>query len=177
MVIDADPNNPTTVNTGVIDEVDELNNYSTATLTDLGANIAQVNVTAVSGIDLTGTAFTPATTSVGLNSTFSVDFTVANNGVTDASAFVVRFYLSTDNNITTSDSLVSFATIPGDRNQANFTGLAGKTSASRTLNLKPSSVNITSGTYYLGMIVDSANQVAETDEGNNIKYVSSFTVS
>jgi subtilase family serine protease len=177
MVIDADPNNPNTLNNGVIDEVDEKNNYSTGLTTDLGANIAQVNVTAVSGIDLAGTALTPATTSAGVNTPFSVDFTVANTKISNAGAFRVSFYLSTDTNITKTDTFVGFTGNPSDPSNFNlskFTGLAGNSSQTRTTSL--TITGIAPGNYYLGMIVDSLNEVKETDEGNNNTQYIAFTV-
>jgi len=195
MVIDADPNNPTTVNTGVIDEVDELNNYSTGTPTDLGANYAAVNLTGANRVDLQGEgAFSASTSSGSANSTVDVTFQVKNYGNFDATKFRVGFYLSKDTTI----NPVANGSQPADvfigalntTEAAKFkfdSGLAkGATSGSVTVTLKmPSILPYPPGTYYLGMYVDtlgltsgsSSGEVAEIDETNNgTKYVT-FTIS
>lgn len=82
-----------------------------------------------------------------------------NNG-RDSRTVTVKYYLSTDRAITSSDSLLSTGTYTLTR------GLPDLLTVALTI---PS--NLTVGTnYYLGVMVDTASAVAELDEGNNTSF-------
>ncbi|NET57304.1 MAG: S8 family serine peptidase, partial [Symploca sp. SIO2E6] len=112
--------------------------------------------------DLVGTNFDILQEPLNAGDSFSVDFTLQNSGDVAAGAFNVAFYLSTDNNINTSDYLLDTATIPG-LSDLSFINL--------TQDLTLPGVNNSfwngNGTYYVGMIVDSGGTVAESNENNN----------
>ena len=91
--------------------------------------------------------------------------TVRNGGNQDASNILVNYYLSTDTTITTSDIFLCSRTIPT---------LA--VSATSVTNLTCPLTGIPSGTYRVGGIVDPANAIFETNEGNNASAASSSTI-
>lgn len=74
------------------------------------------------------------------------------------SGAVVNYYVSIDNNITTSDILAGSSAISG-------LGANGSTTINYSFN--SSSLNLLDGEYRVGMIVDGANIVAESNENNN----------
>jgi Ca2+-binding RTX toxin-like protein len=86
----------------------------------------------------------------------SVGFSVNNVGAVDAGASTTGVYLSTDATITASDRLVGSSSTP-----ALAAGASDSESASVTL------PNLTAGTYYLGVLADSPNAIAEGNEANN----------
>jgi len=91
----------------------------------------------------------------------TVDFAIANFGNQSSGSFSIRFYLSSDQNISTSDyALSGHVSIPSI-NAFSANGF------SVTLTLPTENQLGGSGTRYIGMIVDSQNQVGETNEGNN----------
>ena len=91
--------------------------------------------------------------------TFTILNSVKNDGTRAAGPFTVSFCISPDPSFTTADTVI------GTR---SFTGLGAGVAAPEL----PTSVTIPStvpaGTYYLGMIIDPADVVAESDEGNNV---------
>ena len=91
--------------------------------------------------------------------TFSVGNAVRNYGVTPAGPFTAGFYLSTDTTITTADTLI------GTRSFAGLAAGARSPIENTTVTVPPT---VPAGSYYLGMIVDPANAVAEADEANNV---------
>ncbi len=108
--------------------------------------------------DLTVTSLTGAPATAALGSTFSVSSTVANAaGGAASGAFTVGFYLSADSVITTSDTSI------GSRSVTSLA--AGATSTAATTVTVPA--GLAPGTYYLGAIADSANQISESNEANN----------
>lgn len=86
----------------------------------------------------------------------TVNYRVANTGAADASASDVGLYLSTDSTITTSDMQLVDSGVPA---------LAAGAFVDGTMLLP---TFMAPGTYYLGMIVDSQNAIAESGENNNI---------
>lgn len=100
----------------------------------------------------------PSTGTIGGQITVSV--TVANQGSTDAGAFRLGFYFSTDSTITTGHTYSGW--------YCNFPGLAAGTT---DLCSGPIGVplSLTPGTYYLGAIADDLGQVAESNENNNAR--------
>ncbi len=88
----------------------------------------------------------------------TVSVTVDNLGPDDVGPFVVRFYYSSDQNITAQDTLLC---------TVNEGGLAANTA---TVVEDQCVVPQLDGNYYLGVIVDPSNAIAETDENNNTAF-------
>jgi subtilase family serine protease len=89
-------------------------------------------------------------------STISLEFSFANQG-TSARTFNIGFYLSTNDFISTADTLLG-------TNYGASGSPGGLGTFSRSLTI-PSW--IAPGTYYLGFLTDSGSAVAEANEGNN----------
>jgi hypothetical protein len=90
-----------------------------------------------------------------------LELTYENNGKTTQSSSDVRFYVSTNNTISTSDTLLGSTTFSLGRNTVMTT--------SNSLTI-PSS--LTSGvTYYLGAVIDADGSLGEMTEGNNATYL------
>ncbi len=81
-------------------------------------------------------------------------------GSCDAGAFKVKFYLSTDTVITTTDVFLG---------QRIITSLLAGESDPAIINLALAD-GISLGDYYLGAIADADNEVTETDETDNTGY-------
>ncbi len=114
----------------------------------------------VTGPDLVATSLSPNTsTTVASGETIQVSYSRENQGDTASGTFDHGFYLSTNDYISTSDTLLYGYTglpslDPGDS--------AGP--FNRTLTI-PSGT--TAGTYYIGYFVDDGYDVTESNEGNN----------
>ncbi|MCX6585764.1 MAG: S8 family serine peptidase [Acidobacteria bacterium] len=135
--------------TGQVNESDEGNN------TALAPN--QMVVTRAS-VDLTVTAVTaPATVTLGQSP--NITSAIRNQGTADAGAFRLGYYLSTDATITTGDIQLGTCSYTALAAGAN-SGCAGPLLFPATL---------APGRYYLGVIVDDQNQVAESNETNNTR--------
>jgi len=92
--------------------------------------------------------------------TVKVEFTLENNGKHTQSP-LVGYYFSSNNNITTSDTLLTTRTPTIGRNSVYTTDY--------TVTLPN---NLLSGhTYYLGIIMDKNDTLSEVREGNNATYV------
>ena len=104
----------------------------------------------VSGPDLTvsNVTATPST----------ISYTIDNSGGASAGSSVAGVYLSADAVITNTDTLLATTNTP-----ALNAGSSDNESASYTL---PTNL-ANPGTYYLGVLADSTNTVAEAREGNN----------
>ena len=94
---------------------------------------------------------------VGRLSAYNVEFTYENNGADGSKGVNVGFYVSTDRTITTLDKYIGGATFnlnPGDP-------------ATRRVSVTiPDSLNV--GQYYwLGVVIDKDNKIAEYAEDNN----------
>ncbi len=87
--------------------------------------------------------------------------TVANNGSGTAPTSFLRFYLSNNTVITTSDVLIATRQIAP---------IAGGSQRSISLSVNAASVNLGPGQYFVGMIADATSIVAETSEVNNTAY-------
>ena len=113
--------------------------------------------------DLEGRFFNVAPEPLIPGQTVIINFAIANNSSADAGAFRVNFYLSTDNNITTSDRYLNSYDISGINDNTLISNLT------KTLTLPE--INdpfwYGSNTYYLGMIIDADNTVNESNESNN----------
>lgn len=94
---------------------------------------------------------------------YKPEFTYENNGATTQYDVVVGFYVSSDENITTSDTRIGGKTISSLSRGDVYTN-------SGTTITIPSS--LASGQdYYLGAIIDENNQVTETTGLNNASYI------
>lgn len=150
MVIDRDNN---------IAESNESNNSNRGVLLDkdsLTINVPQVPA------DLRGTNFNVVQEPLEAGDSFDLQFTVQNAAAGNAGPFSVRFYLSSNSLINSSDRLIG---------QFSFNGLAGNSSQANSVNLTLPTDAILYGngdnTYYIGMIVDAGGAVAESNENNN----------
>lgn len=150
MVIDRDNN---------ILESNESNNSNRGLLLDkddLTINVPQVPA------DLRGTNFNVVQEPLEAGESFDLQFTVQNASAGSAGPFSVRFYLSSNSLINTSDKLLG---------QYSFNGLAGNSSQANSVNLTLPTDGIFYGnadsTYYIGMIVDAGGTVVESNETNN----------
>jgi hypothetical protein len=93
-----------------------------------------------------------------LGQTISVSAEIRNQGSLAAGAFTCQYYLSTDATITTADTPL------GDAIEVAGVGAYQTYSDSRTLAVP----NVVAGDWYVGVIVDTADAVAEADETNNV---------
>jgi plastocyanin len=88
----------------------------------------------------------------------AISNTITNQGTLAAGSFVVNFYLSTDQQITTNDTFLGKRSVRGLAVGAS----SGPMSTNVTI---PKSV--TTGSYFIGAIVDPTNVILESNEGNN----------
>lgn len=132
--------------------------------------------------DLAGNLLEPVTTSVALNQdlnqanggTVDVKFQVRNLGNAAAGQFKVSFYLSRDTVVTPNGATADYALGTFDlSNDVTINSLAANSSTgilTKTLTL-PKADNFSAwnldGTYYIAMVVDSANTITESSEVNN----------
>ena len=87
----------------------------------------------------------------------AVSFHINDIGTASAAASTAGVYLSTDSTITTSDTLLATISTPS---------LSAGTFVTENISLTLSAPT-TAGTYYIGVIADSGNVVAESNESNN----------
>jgi len=100
-------------------------------------------------------------------SSFDVSYAIKNTGFTDATAFEISYYLSSDLTISDEDTFIG---------SSRISSLAGNTTASGTQMVSiPDALPV--GDYYLGAIVDSNNAIAETNENDNTKSSSLISLS
>ncbi len=93
--------------------------------------------------------------------TYKVEFTYENNGYYDKSGVDVGYYISTNDNITTLDTLIATSTKTLNRNKAS--------TSTKTLTL-PAWL-VVGQTYYVGVIVDYTKSIAEYSSTNNATYL------
>jgi subtilase family serine protease len=118
--------------------------------------------------DLVPTSAT-ASTPVTAGGAITLASTIVNSGPGKAAAFYVSFYVSTDAALSGDDVLFAVCDFP--------LGLApgASTTCSGTLPFAPVSA-LAAGSYRVVMFVDSALEVAETDEDNNVLTVAAPVV-
>ncbi|NEP25374.1 S8 family serine peptidase [Moorena sp. SIO3I6] len=140
-----------------VGETNEWNNTSSA---------AKVNIMGLRP-DLYVGSFRPAQTTINTGSNFNANFRIQNTGFDDPGSFDVKFYLSEDSNIDTTDWEIGSYTV-SDRELGGI-GSTGLLSASLSLPNKTSPIwkSFDDGVGYIGMIVDRKNTVGETNEENN----------
>jgi subtilisin family serine protease len=142
----------------VRDETDESNN------TIVGNTI---NVTRNS--DLTNSILTTSINNVSTGDSFKITHTITENGTTQPNAYRIGVYLSKDNNITTADYFVGHW-------WTSWGGVAreGVNITRSTIMRIP--VNMPTGNYFLGAIVDDKNHQIEINENNNAFSASIMTI-
>ena len=131
-----------------VNETSESNNYVASNTTISIDNSPDLEAISISG----PTATTPG-------SSVSISRTFENSGCASSSSFRYGVYLSTNNIISTGDTLVSNRT---------FTALSAGSTSSQSVSFTLSS-SIGTGTYYWGIILDPYNQISESNENNNDK--------
>jgi Ca2+-binding RTX toxin-like protein len=137
----------------------------------LGSSIGTYTLSASGGTtplpDFTTSGLTLGTTTLAAGGSTSVAFAVNNIGTGSGQPGNAVVYLSTDSTITTSDTILS-AVGPNFLSPSQSQSFNGYT-ISLPSNLAP-------GTYYVGVIADYDNLVAESNEGNNVSNVVAITV-
>ncbi len=145
--------------------VDRTNQVSETTTSN---NIAtwKLTVSNAAKPDLVPQSFKSAKATVAPGEAVTVYGSVKNPGSSAAGAFKIEWRLSTNTTLTTTDTLLKTLSKTG-------VSAGGLTSALTSVTVPATTKP---GTYYLGIWVDRANQVAETNESNN-KLVYKITVS
>ena len=143
--------------TNAVAETNETNNARAA---------ANTTATSTKPVDLTVTAATNGSTAKD-GASVSMSATVKNVGTVTAPPAVLYWVISTDTTIDTGDTLVTSTTVP-----SLAPGKSLKVSASA-----PIPATVDPGSYYIGTIVDPANNIAETNESNNARTGGAITVS
>lgn len=143
--------------------VDPLNTVVENNDTDNISNTVPVTVTAPIPSDLVFTTFTPDTI-VNTWNQMTISDTVSNQGSGNENGFTISYYLSTDNIVDGTDTLL------GTRTVASLA--AG---ASNSGSITPS-INRSVGTYYVYAIIDTAGVAIESDTLNNTSLVTMITV-
>lgn len=138
---------------GQIPETNETNNTRSAPINIVG-------ITTVP--DLVGGGLTLSPGSVAVGGTVTISGSVQNIGsAATLSGFRIRFYYSSDDTITTSDEEIAVFDVT---NPIAAGGSATFSVASIQL------LNAIAGTRYVGMRIDTGNQVTESNEANNSNY-------
>lgn len=137
-----------------VDQANAVKETNATNNTLVAAN--QISITKAR--DLTLTAFDGPTTGVCGNA-ISLNNTVKNLGTGTATGVNIKYYLSADSTIATTDTYL------GQRTVSSLAG--GASSVATTSVTIPSTV--TAGSCYLGAYVDPTNVVKETIETNNTK--------
>ncbi len=150
MLIDANYN---------VSESDEFNNDNQGEFFDYDELIIQTTFQA----DLLGKYFNVYPEPLNAGDNFTVDFEVENQGGLISQSFVVDFYISTNDYISTLDKYLDSYTING----------LGANSSTGSLTKSLSLPNFSDSfwdedrTYYIGMLIDANYNVSESDESNN----------
>ncbi|MBN2030636.1 carbohydrate binding domain-containing protein, partial [bacterium] len=99
----------------------------------------------------------------GVGPEISYRITAKNNGTTatDGSKVKTRIYLSSDNDITPSDTQI---------NDWNFTDILAPGASKTSWNIVTTISGVPDGEYFLGVITDAKNTIQESDENNNTGY-------
>jgi len=131
----------------------------------------QIEYTAATTIDLVADSLSVDPTSVAPGDSVEVEWAghVAGTGTVGA-AFDIGFYLSNDTTITTSDVLLHQFSVPAGLTAGD---LLGSSSPGISMTIPNGT---TEDSYYLGVVVDSADVVNEVNETNNVES-SQITVS
>jgi len=134
--------------TGVVTESNELNN-SKSSSTKMMMFYPDLSPTMISG---------PSKAKRG--DYINLKYMIKNLGNYGASGFTVKFYLSRDKNITSTDKYLGSRSIAGLAAGASIT----------TTNQLYIPLSLAKGYYYIGIIVDTTNSIKESNEANNKIY-------
>lgn len=140
-------------NGDVIAELDEDNNWRAA------SGQIEVYVPPPPAPDLSVTSLAVNVTTVSAGGTLTIDDVVRNGGELASGSTRVAFFLSSDEEIDATDSLLGVRTVAG-------LAVGAESSGSTTVSLPTS---ITPGSWWLGAIIDDTDAVTESDETNNTK--------
>jgi len=89
---------------------------------------------------------------------------VTNSGNAEAPYSFIGYYLSSDANITSSDYYLGYDYVPA---------LGEGSTSNENISIDLSTLNISEGTYYLGILADFTRRVDESNETNNTCFISS----
>lgn len=102
---------------------------------------------------------TKSTDNLSINgNSITISNTVINSGSATSGSFDIKYYLSTNSDLSTLDYLI---------NTDNVNSLVANSTKSFNNTIDLCSKSIPNGTYYLGYIIDKDNSVTETNENNN----------
>jgi hypothetical protein len=150
--------------TGQGDDADKICPTPTWLREDAGLWMACTEIRRVLRADLCDMpeyrSFLPQT--VGGDKHLSIRGMIYNRGGADSGSFFVDIYLSADSQITPDDYRLSRTSM--DIDAGGYIDLSW---------LNPIPQSIPAGTYYVGWLIDSENQVAEEDETNNMVVIES----
>lgn len=97
----------------------------------------------------------------------SIDISLYNQGGSNATASTIRYYVSTDNVLSSDDKPMLTSSSAGSSAASNYilyTMAGGKHRITRTIYAP---ANIAAGNYYVLFVADADNKVAESNENNN----------
>lgn len=140
-------------NAQVIAELDEDNNTRAA------SGQVEVYVPPPPAPDLSVTSIAVSVTSISSGGNLTIDDVVRNGGELASGSTRVAFFLSPDEEIDASDSLLGVRSVAG-------LAVGAESSGSTTVSLPTS---LTPGSWWLGAIIDDTDAVTESNEENNTK--------
>lgn len=148
-------------------EIDESNNSSLEQLIDYDSEGTSLDNLRANVPDLTMSYFDVVTNSAEIGATIDLELGVTNLSGGSAEPFTVSFYISDNQYISNNDfKLGSYELTEGLASGISTTELI-----TQSLTLPDLTAEFWrapgNGTYYIGAIIDSENQVAEFDESNN----------
>lgn len=142
-----------------ISETNEGDNSNTGELIDWDG----VEITDPNKIDLSAVAFNVVQEPLSPGDSFGVEYQIQNTENLDAGEFLVNIYLSADGTIDSEDLLLGSETIGGLAGNSQTDLLTG----SYSLPAADHPIWNDSNLYTIGMMVDGANGVTESNEDNN----------
>lgn len=144
----------------VIDGAEEITEEKESNNSSVGSGRDYELVLPPASADLVGSDFDVIKTHIRPGESTRVDYRIRNEGESESGAFQVSFYASVDSEITTSDTLLDRVEVPSI--PANdSTGL-------RPIWLRlPNDFASLDDAFSIGMIIDSLDEIAESNESNN----------
>lgn len=145
-------------------ESNDTNNSLTGEMVDFQKVTLEAPV--LNTVDLLGTHFEVVDDQIVPGQQFDLGFTIENQGLADADPFSFDLYLSQDANISAEEDIYL-----GKYNVRDGLAAQSDTGLKSSRYTAPDADNAFwaegNGTYYAGMIIDPANDLAETNEENN----------
>ncbi|SMC14762.1 Hemolysin, plasmid [Roseovarius aestuarii] len=166
----------TTYYIGVIADYDD---QQTGELSESNNGSAAIAITIPSvpppvlGPDLIASNLSLGSTSWDDGDMISVSWDIENIGGTSASASASSLYISTNTTISTGDVLLATDTSTGTM-APGFVNSEGPASGNFTFDI--ASLGLSPGAYYVGVLADVNNAIAEDDESNNVSNLVQVTV-